>query len=79
MTIEQLKVLITSETSGLKKEIKEVQKQLSTLDNTAHKATKSVNNSFKNLFKGLRTTAIIAGLVKIGKTAVDTASDLAEI
>jgi hypothetical protein len=31
------------------------------------------------MFKGLKTTAIIAGLVKIGKTAVDTASALEEV
>lgn len=79
MTIEQLKVLITAETSGLKKEIKKVESQLGQLDKTTQKATKSINNSFKSLFKGISVTALIAGLVKLGKTAVNTASALEEI
>ena len=31
------------------------------------------------MFKGIRTTAIVAGLIKIGKTAIDTASALEEV
>lgn len=31
------------------------------------------------MFKGLKTTAIIAGLIKIGKTAIETASALEEV
>lgn len=79
MTIEQLKVLITAETSGLRKEIKKVESHLTGLDKTADKATKSINNSFKNIFKGISVTAAVAGLVKLGKTAINTASDLEEV
>lgn len=43
------------------------------------KSTKSIDNSFRNILKGLRTTAIVAGLIKIGKTAIDTASNLEEV
>lgn len=79
MTIEQLKVLITAETSGLQKEIKKVQGQLQSLDKTTIKATKSINNSFKSLFKGISVSAAILGLVKLGKTAISTASALEEV
>lgn len=79
MTIEQLKVLITAETSGLQKEIKKVQGQLQSLDKTTVKATKSINNSFKSLFKGISVSAAILGLVKLGKTAISTASALEEV
>lgn len=79
MTIEQLKVLITAETSGLQKEIKKVQGQLTSLDKTTAKATKSINNSFKSLFKGISVTAVVLGLAKVGKTALETASALEEV
>lgn len=79
MTIEQLKVLITAETSGLKKEIKTVSNALRGLDATASKTSKSIGTSFKTLFKGLSMTAGILALTKLSKTALATASDLEEV
>lgn len=90
MTLEQLRVIITAETSGLKKAVKTVQSQLNGLKNTVSKVTngiknqfnnlsKSINNSFKGLARLVGLTAMIAGLVKLGKAAVQAASDLEEI
>ena len=43
------------------------------------KLGKSVNNSFKGLFKTAGLAIGLASLVKLGKTAIETASDLEEI
>lgn len=79
MTVEELKVLITAETADLQKQLKNVQNQLSTLDKTSTKVTNRMGSAFKKLAKAFSVTAIIAGLTKIGKSAVQAASDLEEI
>ena len=90
MTLEELRVIITAETSGLQKAVKTVQKQLSTLNNTVSRVTGTISNQFKNLgnrisnsFKSLtRTAGLLAGsaaLLKLGQSAIQAASDLQEI
>lgn len=79
MTVEELKVLITAETSGLQKEIKKVQNQLNSLDKTTTKATSRIGNAFKKIGKVMGIATITAGLYKLGKSAVSAASDLEEV
>lgn len=83
ITLEELKVLITAETSGLTKELNGVKKQLNGLTKATKTTSTQMSNSFKGLgsklVKYLSVTAIVTGLYKIGKAAVSAASDLAEV
>lgn len=79
MTIEELKVLITAETSGLQKEIKKVQNQLNSLDKTTTKATSRIGNAFKKIGKAVGIATITTALVKLGKSAVEASSNLVEV
>lgn len=79
MTIEELKVIITAETAGLQKELNGVKAQLNGLNKTTVKATTGMSNSFKKLARGFSVVAIVAGLAKVGKEAVNVASDLQEV
>lgn len=79
LTVEELKVLISAETAGLQKSIKNVQNQLQGLDKTTTKVTTKMNNAFTKIAKSAGITLTIAGLVKLGKSAVQAASDLEEV
>ncbi|MEG0473327.1 MAG: hypothetical protein RR588_13420, partial [Solibacillus sp.] len=72
MTIEELQILITSETSGLRRELDGVRRELGSMDSSVKKSTESIKNAFKGV------AIAIAGL-KIGqyiKDAVQASSDL---
>lgn len=72
MTIEELQILITSETSQLKRELTNVKKELGSMDSEVKKSTESIKNAFNGV------AVAIAGL-KIGqyvKDAIQASSDL---
>lgn len=90
MKLEELVVIITAETSKLEKGLKKTTSSLNSVQKVAKKMSSSVSNSFKTLNKNVNNTfksltkavsfaAVIAGLFKLGKTALDTASDLEEV
>ncbi len=79
MTIEELRVLITAETQGLDRQIRNVQGQLGRLSNSVERTNSKISQSFKSLFKGFTVAAIIAGVVKLGKEAINLASQLEEV
>lgn len=79
MTIEELKVIITAETAGLQKELDGVKNQLGGLNKSTTKATSGMASAFKKLGKGFAAGAIIAGMAKVGKQAINLASDLQEV
>ena len=79
MTLEELKVVITAETSGLKKELDSLKTQLSKTEKTVTKTTGGIKKALSNITKGFTATAIVYGLIKVGKQAVQTASDLQEV
>ena len=79
MTLEELKVVITAETSGLKKELDSLKTQLSKTEKTVTKTTGGIKKALSSLTKGFTVTAIVYGLIKVGKQAVQTASDLQEV
>ena len=79
MTLEELKVVITAETSGLKKELDSLKTQLSKTEKTVTKTTGGIKKALSSLTKGFTATAIVYGLIKVGKQAVQTASDLQEV
>ena len=59
MTTEELKVIITAQTAGLNKQIKEVQAQLGKLEKSTEKSCSKINSSFKNIFKGVSFVLIL--------------------
>ncbi|MCM1564927.1 MAG: hypothetical protein NC238_03025 [Dehalobacter sp.] len=67
MTLEELKVLITGETSNLRKEIASLKKQLNSVDKEAKSATSGINAAFKSIKTGATVTAVIAALALIVK------------
>lgn len=75
LTIEELKVLISAETNKLNKELDKVKGQLTSVE----KQAKSTSSGIQKAFSAIKVTAIIAGLVKVGKAAINAASDLAEV
>lgn len=75
MTIEELKVLITAQTTKLNTEIDKVKKQLTGLETKS----KQTSNTIQKAFNAVKFSVIVAGLIKVGKAAVDAASDLAEV
>ena len=79
MTLEELKVVITAETSGLKKELDSLKTQISKTEKTVTKTTGGIKKALSSLTKGFTVTAIVYGLIKVGKQAVQTASDLQEV
>ena len=79
MTLEELKVIISAETSGLKKELNSLQAQLSKTQKNVDKSTNKISNSFKKLTAAVSLTAITVGLVKVSKSAIRAASDLEEV
>lgn len=72
MTLEELQILITTETSGLKKELNKVQQDLGGLDRTVRQTTDAMKNAFKSVVATLATL----GLVKYVKDSIQAASDL---
>ena len=69
MTLEELQVVITAQTSGLKREINNVQRQLNGLGTSTSRATRTMNSSFNSLGKTLGALAKIVasvGVIKIG-------------
>ncbi|MEK4628113.1 hypothetical protein MKZ17_07890 [Solibacillus sp. FSL R7-0682] len=71
-TLEELQILITTETAGLRRELGRVRSELNTMDNAVKKSTDAMKNAFKAV------AAAIAGLAigKYIKDAVMAASDL---
>ena len=79
MNVEELKVLITAETKGLKKEIENVKKSVQGLDKSVKTSSESINKSFKNMLKGVNFAAITAGFAALTKSAITYASNLQEV
>lgn len=71
-TLEELQILITSETSGLRRELDRVRRELGTMDRAVTQAT----DSMKKAFKAVAATIVTLGIGKYVKDAVMAASDL---
>lgn len=71
-TLEELQILITSETSGLRRELDNVRRELGTMDRAVTQAT----DSMKKAFKAVAATIVTLGIGKYVKDAVMAASDL---
>lgn len=74
MTLEELKVVIDAETSGLKMQLKSVQSQLGGLDKSVATATKGINKAFR----GLKSTILALGIGKAIKDSITAGMDAVE-
>lgn len=75
MTTEELKVIITAQTRQFETEIGRVKKEVSGLQAETAKSTSGIGK----MFKGFSVVAIVAGLTKLSKSAIEIASDLDEV
>lgn len=72
MTLEELQILITTETSGLRRELSNVQRELGGMDRSVRQSTDSMKNAFKAVAVALATL----GIGKYVKDSIQAASDL---
>lgn len=79
MTLEQLRVLITADASSFNKSMKSVRNSLSSLDAAVGKSSAGITNSLNGIAKKISFAAITAGIIGIGKSALNAASNLEEV
>lgn len=79
MTLEQLRVLITADASSFNKSMKSVRNSLSSLDAAVGKSSAGITNSLNGIAKKISFAAITAGIIGIGKSALNAASNLQEV
>lgn len=70
MTLEELQILITSETSGLKKELASVKQQLGQADKEVRKATASIGKALKGLGAIAASVFAVKKIVDFGRASV---------
>jgi len=77
ITLEELEIKFTAQTSSLNSQLSGVKNQLTGLEGTANKAQSAVAAMIKG---GLIAAAVMAGreLVKVGKESLDMANDVVE-
>ena len=74
MTIDELQVLITANTTELRKEINKANQNISSLQKSANKGTSGVANAFKKLKRGI----IAIGIGKVIKDTITSGMDAIE-
>jgi hypothetical protein len=76
MTLEELQVLITANTSGLTKELNTMKAQLNVANVEAKKATDGIKESFAVLGKAVAGVLTVGAIVNFTKTSLNAASQL---
>ena len=90
MTIEELRVLISAETEGLRKGIRDAKSQLSELGKEAksqgekisrymENSAKKITRSFTSMAKTVAKVLSIAALARFGSQAIEMASNIEEV
>ena len=75
MELEELRVLITAETKGLRNELNNLQGQLKRTESQANKVTNSIKNTFSKVGKVVAGAFAVTKVVEFGKKCVDTANE----
>lgn len=76
-TLEELQILITSETSGLKKELAKVKRELSGTEKEVNKATSGISSTLKKLGIVLAGVFAVKKVIDFGKASVTAANEMA--
>lgn len=79
MTIEQLKVLITADVSGLTKEIKKATNSFNGLEASVVSSSRTINSAVGSITTSVKKLASLTALTYFGKKAIQMASDLEEV
>lgn len=80
MKVDELKVLITAQTTGLRNGVAQAKSQLKGLEKASNETSSVIKNSLgKSLLKITAVTAVVAAVTKVSKAAIQAASDLAEV
>ncbi len=79
MTIEELNVLITAETRGLRNELNSVRRQLNTVNRDVTRATSGMTAAFKRVGLVIASALAVKKLFDFGRASVELASDLTEV
>lgn len=75
MELEELRVLITAETKGLRQELNNLQGQLKRTETQANKVTSSIKNTFSKVGKIVAGAFAVGKVVEFGKKCVETANE----
>jgi hypothetical protein len=79
LTIEQLKVLITADVSGLVKEVKKATGSFNTLEASVVGSSKRINSAIGSNTTSVKRLGSLTALAYFGKKAIGLASDLQEV
>lgn len=79
MTLEELNIKITADVAGLRKDLEKTQQEVKGFASKVESNNNKVADSFKLLGKSIGAAAIVTGLMKISKAAIDASSSLAEV
>lgn len=79
MELEELKVLITAQTKGLRTELNSVKKQIGTLNTSVNNSTSKIKSSFSSIGKVVAGAFAVKKIVDFGKSCLDLGSDLTEV
>ncbi len=79
MTIEELNVLITAETRGLRNELNNVRRQLNSVNRDVTRSTSGMSAAFKKVGLVIASALAVKKLVDFGKASIELASDLTEV
>ena len=79
MELEELKVLITAQTKGLRTELNNVKKQMGTLNTSVNNSTNKIKSSFSTVGKVIAGAFAVKKIVDFGKSCLDLGSDLTEV
>ncbi|MEK4006097.1 phage tail protein [Paenibacillus sp. FSL H3-0333] len=71
-TLDELKILITAETKGLREGVNSVKREVQGMEQSVQKATNGINKAFKAMAAAIAA----AGIVAYAKSAINAASEL---
>jgi hypothetical protein len=75
-TLEELQVLITSETSGLRRELNNVRQQLGETEREVNRATSAIGSAFKKLGVIVASAFTVKKIIDFGKASLQTYNDV---
>lgn len=76
MTLDELKVLITAETSGLRRGLNDVRSQLKNTNSSVNSSTSSMTSGLKKMAMGIVAAFSVQQIINFGKQCVATSNEI---
>ena len=76
MTLDELKILITAETSGLRRGLNDVRNQLKNTTGNVNSSTSSMTGGLKKMAAGIIAAFSIKQIIQFGKQCVETSNEI---